>query len=424
MNRFAIVAIILVAASKAVAAPAPIIGGSASTDPVDQSVVHLEIAGSPVGCTATAVASNVVITAAHCVQDITARDVTIDVGAAAPFSSTVVATDIWIARAYEDGPDDVALIRTASTLPVPAVALATSAPTVGEALHIVGFGETTAGSAQTVGTRHALAATIASLDTWFVVGGVAGATTCSGDSGGPWMSAASLATTPIIVALTSSGPDGCDGPAQAQRVDDPSLRIAEVIAAWSGPCAADNVCVTTGCGAFPDPDCGSGCGFDGTCKADCAVVDLDCPIGPGPGASCSSDLDCEDRHCVVAPDDASVRYCSRACTVNDAATTCPLEMPSCTNDSCAYDGRTPGSIGTACAAASDCLSGICDQGAGVCAIPCRNESCPTGYSCEPVGASRACTIPSGGCSSDSTSGNQLLATTLILLGLLALKKRG
>ena len=423
MMRLAFVVGVACAASRAAAAPAPIIGGTASTAAVDASVVHLDIAGSPVGCTATAVASNVVLTAAHCVEDLGASDVTIDVGATAPFTATIAATDIWIARGYQGGADDVALIRTATALPVPAIALATVAPTVGEALHIVGFGETTAGNAQTVGTRYALAATIASFDTWFVVGGVAGATTCAGDSGGPWMSAASLATTPVIVAITSSGPDLCDGPAQAQRVDDPSLRLAEVIAAWSGPCAADGVCTTTGCGAIPDPDCGN-CGFDGSCNPNCTVVDLDCPVGPAPGALCTTDLDCEDRDCIVAPDDATIHFCSRACDAADASSVCPTYMPTCSNDVCVYDGRTPGSLGTACTMASDCHSELCDAGAGICATPCTaNGSCPAGYSCEPVGSSRACTIPTGGCASDSSSENQLLVSTLLLLGLLALRKR-
>lgn len=370
-----------------------VVGGAADAT---EAVVRIQGPGEP--CSGTLVTERIVVTAAHCVQDVAPAALTVQVGAGAPWTAELAVDAIWVARTYvmpgPDGGVDVALLRLTSVAPVAPIDLGPSRPELGAAARVVGFGRSVPGDAASAGARRSVAVTIGGRRGDHVDYGAAGATSCLGDSGGALLQAGAL------VGVVSYGPSACDGAASAARLDGVAAQLAAVMAAWDGACAGG------GCPA---------CGVEGTCAAACVEVDLDCPLGAPLGAACAAATTCESRRCEVAPDDDDTRYCTRGCL---DASDCVAPLAACAAGRCVYAGGTPGLPGAACAAAADCRSGLCDRGAGVCATPCgADDACPDGLTCAPVGAGRACTIAPGcGCGSAGGSSTALFAAALLGLG--------
>ena len=341
---------------------APIVGGLDDAD--DPAVVDISIGGGQ--CSGVVVAPRVVVTAAHCIAP--------GAGTVVVASATLNVVETWVDRYYTGDVDhDLAALRLASDVAVTPLAIA--APSLGP-VTLVGFGATQPNGAR--GDKHSVATTITEVDPRQARAGGAGMTTCTGDSGG-----AAIANG-VLVGIITAGDDSCTAASYLSRPDaEPDL--AEVIAAWSGPCPADGVC-QTGCN---DPDCDP-CAFEGTCGPDCAQVDLDCPLGGLAGATCATDDDCESRRC--AGTDLG-HFCSSACAT---ATDCASPLSACVDDVCAYAGNTPGIAGAECTVDTDCRSQLCDTNTGICTIPCGSDgSCPANFSCEPVRATTACTTSSG-----------------------------
>ena len=238
-----------------------------------------------------------------------------------------------------------------------------------------------------------------------LVAGGAGATTCLGDSGG-----AALDGTGALVGIVSAGDDACAGPSRLAR-PDAEPQLAEVIAAWSGPCPADGACVP-GCG---DPDCDP-CAFEGTCAPDCPAVDLDCPLGDAPGATCLAATACESRSCVPVVEGAAFgMICSAPCA---DAVDCPVPLDACAAGSCVY-AHTPGIAGAACTTDADCRSHLCDPDTRACTQPCgANDACPAALVCAPVRDTRACTT--AGC---ATTPRSTVVISLVVLAVAIRRRR-
>ncbi|MEZ4368770.1 MAG: trypsin-like serine protease [Kofleriaceae bacterium] len=380
-----------------------IIGGVAADD---AAVVRL--AGTGEGCSAAIVAPRVVVTAAHCVVGVAAAELRIQLGDTAPWDAEVGVDAVWIARGYRgpaDGPD-LALVRTLASLAPAPLPVRTEAPIAGTSARVLGYGRTVADDPASGGQRHAAAVTLGAVSGDFVAFGAVGATSCTGDSGGPVLADGAL------VGVVSYGADGCVGSAFAARVDRVADQLAEVMAAWDGPCAADGACGGAACAPWPDPDCDP-CGFDGGCADGCTRLDLDCPLGLDPGASCTDAAACEGQVCRAALDDPSVSYCSAACDVD---ADCAPPLAACRGGACAYPDGTPGRAGAPCADDAGCRSGTCDEARAVCAAPCGDDgACPGGTACVARTAGPVCVTPSG-CAASGGGVGLVLAMVLGLGG--------
>jgi hypothetical protein len=97
------------------------------------------------------------------------------------------------------------------------------------------------------------------------------------------------------------------------------------------------------------------------------------------GDGCVDDAGCEGALCLSSAGPESIRYCSGSCADDSS---CPSNM-TCSSGACRYRGPAPGTLGSACAAQSDCRSFLCLHSNGS-----ANRSCS--QLCIPSDATNAC----------------------------------
>ncbi|MBL4637050.1 MAG: trypsin-like serine protease [Kofleriaceae bacterium] len=411
-----------------------IIGGSLHSR--DPAVVAVFVGGL---CTGTLVAPRIVLTAAHCVSGaITTGNTatgTVRFGdGVSPWIDSIPIIDMTMHRFYNPPgflKHDIALVRMQRAPEgIEPLAMNTRAITdddIGFQVRVVGFGNDDGVAATGAGTKRQVRTTLTEVRPRHIGFGNAQENTCQGDSGGPTFM--TFDGEEYVVGVTSFGSNQCRATSSMTRVDvmwDEFLQ--EVLEAWSGPCQHDNVCVTEGCGIFPDPDCDP-CGMDGFCIAGCELPDRDCPLGGLPSDTCTADSDCESRICATAPEDSRVEYCAMECdpSVAISKSGCFAPLTACQDQGddtglCGFSGITHRVQGSFCEQGSDCRSDLCDASAGICVEPCGDgePSCTEGFSCQSAGNGvEVCTLPTdnGGCSTGSTrSGLSGLLLLLLAIG--------
>jgi len=182
-------------------------------------------------CTATLVADDVLLTAAHCAEGSTNDDL-FYVGANinnATWNDVYSISDAIIHPAYNPNsshPHDVAVLLLDQPLnsvePIPVNTTAFTNSWRGKWLHYVGFGSNTTYSGGGSGQKRETDIQINDYDSFVYIHYTSGTNTCSGDSGGPGL--ADLDGQWYVAGVNSSvgnyqGYDPCDGWGYEMRVD-------------------------------------------------------------------------------------------------------------------------------------------------------------------------------------------------------------
>ncbi len=326
-------------------------------DSGDPAVVAIVDAEGVTACTATIIGAHFALTAGHCIGAHTGVGARIVVGSDVgnPVASVPI-TGARVHPAFDPNTfaNDAAVLVLGSASPVPALPLATSEPSVGATVAVVGWGESLA-QAMDWGTKLSGTALVTVLDPLFVHAAPDPSQPCAGDSGGPLFPASGPR---VVAGITSHGDSACAEESFYTRIDT-------VTADFIDPALAGSRCL------YPE-QCVSGSGA-----------------------------------CVPATDDPRLTYCTEVCEVN---ADCPRSMLCVAvapgTSQCRYPVPTPGAFGGVCAVDGDCIAGTCV--AGICTTRCNPadaNACPASSSCEATsgGIDFFCSAPTfaaptGGCS--------------------------
>jgi len=159
-------------------------------------------------CSGTMIASQWVLTAAHCFFENPSSVFVSAGGVSVQGISAIVHPDVRVDEQNQAVFNDLALIKLANPVSLPTIAIvASKAPISGDLIDIYGYGlsEDQSSSNNTVGTLRSGQMQVSQVSAYFVDAfyNGEGSNTCSGDSGGPAL--LSVGAQVALVGVTSSG---------------------------------------------------------------------------------------------------------------------------------------------------------------------------------------------------------------------------
>jgi MYXO-CTERM domain-containing protein len=414
----------------------PLIGGTVDTE--DPAVAALTFGGNRSFCTATLISPSVILTAAHCIDDLGS-----DPNANIYFGPDIAGSGgstrsirfkkqhpMWTGDL--SGRHDIGMMVMDFPADDPSIArkLNTSSPAadhVGADYRHVGFGVFDRDTGSADGKKRTGTTTITGTQGDVILSGDDQVSVCFGDSGGP--AYLTIDGEELVAGVhsytTSSDCFAPNGDTDVQQYAD------DFIIPWiqdnDPSCGLDGVCGAIGC--IDDPDC-QPCGPDGTCVMECDLPDPDCST-QGVGEICRADTQCTTETCAAYRTDPDYRFCTESCDPGND--TCPDGM-SCQDiipfgNICYYDDDPPGVLGDSCNEAAECGSYQCSD--SVCVIACDLSvglNCPDKFECESrdEGQNYFCFgLPKedGGCSTTGSSGKSGFSLMLLGLCFLGLRRR-
>lgn len=391
-------------------------------------------------CTGTAIGRYAVMTAKHCVFNetssgtftaISPSDLYVFVGSNVNDRSGIedysVVTDVITTPGDEvdvdvNNGDDIAIVLLPRDLGLTPYATATSGPSTGDSVTVVGYGRTMTGTPRDddSGVKYRGETEVSGVY-YGLVETYGGSWTCQGDSGGPLFDSSNT-----VVGITSFGlgHDCYNSTSYFTRVSRHAEMIADA-ATYAPPCTAttercdgtdndcdgetDEGCTILGDACSSDDECADGqcASVHGrrVCVRDCDPRDAipHCPIGfyceetgcgegrciegaeghARDGQPCDSDLDCHSNRCTTV---GGNKICAHACSVDTAGVCAASEVcEAADSDSCASCidvtlSTHPRPIGSPCDTNEQCSSSLCDSGR--CTTHCDSSNdCPGGTHC-------------------------------------------
>ncbi|MEO6953956.1 MAG: trypsin-like serine protease [Polyangia bacterium] len=242
----------------------PIIGGTLTTDDPGVVLSLAQIPGAKTAslCTGIVASPHVVLTAAHCVAPSSIGEGAVyavyfdadPTAAANPDRQVVTETHYdpgYDPTKFTAGHDVGALILPTAFTGSPVVLNRTllSRDLIGEPAILVGYGESTASDPMSAAKKRTLVSSLVSYDDKLVDFGMAGATACDGDSGGP--ATMTIGGEPRVVGLVSFGNTKCDATVSYSRVDEHLKWFDDIIDAADPGFLTDKSIPHHGCSTVP-----------------------------------------------------------------------------------------------------------------------------------------------------------------------------
>jgi hypothetical protein len=359
-------------------------------------------------CTATLIAPDRVLTAAHCVKG---SKQTFEVGGGVYDVAEAINHPGWKGSAPNF---DIAVLKLATPVTnVTPMPLASEPPHPGEPIIIVGFGLTGVGTGDS-GVKRMANTNVKLVKKqvfWIGDGSGSGPTVCYGDSGGPTLVFRDGVEQLLGVHSTTQGGEfECKGMGHDMRVDVfkewvETLQVTP--AGYGAPCAADAHCTTGLCA--PNPiyacvkRCDQGCGADQCVKLSYPGFTQDPICYPGTGGSrgfgqpCDAFGECNGGFCIAVDGFGGVctRYCDKDPCPNSFECRKYTFGKICEPDASWKPPEGRADLGATCAENRDCKSYLCLPVGTVrsCSQSCDKAdpaSCPTGFDCATLGGRDYC----------------------------------
>jgi V8-like Glu-specific endopeptidase len=393
-------------------------------------------------CTATLVGTKTVLTAAHCVDGVSSA--TFKVGGKT-YSATKAVKHGSYVKAVLNAYDVAVVVLAQQVTGVAPAPLSKTAPQVGEAITVVGYGITKSGLTDSGTKRVAKNAVSKVYNQYFRYSGAGNGAgnVCQGDSGGPTFRQEGGREVVIGVHSTASVPCGSAG--NDMRIDqfyswieaqaggdlgDTKPPVVTITEPTSGATLAPGD-ITVRVTAAEESG-GSGVAsikllVDGASRETATTSPASFVVSALPAGSHTLKVDATDRA-------GNVGSAQVAITVSALSP----ELPPGTAPGPSQPDKppAPGSFGSSCLQSSDCDSGLCAAdsytGTSYCTRACTSQDpCPVGAECVPAGGDNVCAMQdTGGQSaapredgevligSCSVAGSQPLAVWWPLLALL------